>query len=425
MVDHLLQGIVRSANIQHIVKDTKSFVVELEQTILPTRDGIFVTADIASLYTNIDTAMGLTLVRRFLIEQQTSATHTELIMDLLTFVMQHSYLQFHESIFHQIDGTAMGTACAPTYANIVVYMLEKATIHDMSHSVHLYRRFLDDVLVYMERDAAPEFMHRMNHLHAKLRFDFVIHSSEAAFLDLRIHKGKRFETSRIFDLSVHQKKMNLYLYIPFHSFHSDAMKRSFIQTELMRYIRNSSDIHDYLQLKQIFYQRLRDRGYPPSFLLTLFDSIFYSDRPFFLWPAATLHSHPLLLTHPPKSACLLRRIQRWKLQQSSSAWDSQPPPVFVIPYSPLSRVIPTRALLSKHWEIVQEAIESSIPKPIIAYQSSASLLKTLVYQKATQSAKMRVTTPLVAPSAKQSSIQRFFHAATPTTQATSFLNQMD
>ena len=35
--------------------------------------------------------------------------------------------------------------------------------------------------------------------------------------------------------------MNLYLYIPYNSFHTDAMKRSFIQTELMRYIRNSSD----------------------------------------------------------------------------------------------------------------------------------------------------------------------------------------
>lgn len=424
VVDHLLQEIVRAANISHIVKDTKSFVVELEATALPTRDGIFVTADIASLYTNIDTEMGLRLVRRFLLEQQVSATHTELIMELLTFVMRHSYLQFRELIFHQIDGTAMGTAVAPTYANIVVYMMEKDVLRDMRLSIHLYRRFLDDVFAYLDRASAAEFMYRMNHLHPKLRFEFVVHPSEASFLDLRIHKGQRFESKLIFDLSVHQKKMNLYLYIPYHSFHSAAMKRSFIQTELMRYIRNSSDRSEYAKLKQIFYQRLRDRGYPPSFLLPLFDSIFYSDRTFFLWPSATLHAHPQLHSHPPRSTCLQRRLIRWQRSQSAAV-TAPPPPVFVIPYSPLSRILPTRPLLCKHWEMVQEALEEPIPKPIIAYQSSPSLLKTLVYQRARQLERVRPAAPVAAATPVQRPIRRYFLPATSATTSAATLNQPD
>lgn len=429
VVDHLLQEIVRAANIQHIVKDTKSFVVELERTVVSTRDGIFVTADIASLYTNIDTEMGLRLVRRFLVEQQVNCTHTELIMDLLTYVMRHSYLAFRDSIFHQRDGTAMGTATAPTYANIVVYMLEQDTIRDMSATLHLYRRFLDDVFAYIDRAAAPELMHRLNHLHPKLRFDFVVHDSEAAFLDLRIHKGARFDASRIFDLSVHQKKMNLYLYIPYHSFHSAAMKRSFIQTELMRYIRNSSDRGDYVRIKQIFYQRLRDRGYPPSFLLPLFDSIFYADRHFFLYPAASLHAHPQLHSHPPRSMCLLRRQARWRRSHSpaSAPVAHQPPPVFVVPYSPLSRLVPTRALLCTHWELIQDAMDEPTPKPIIAYQSSPSLLKTLVYQRARlmEEARLAAQPAAAAPHTVQLPLTRFFTAATPATHATSSLDRPD
>ena len=421
VVDHLLQEIVRAARIPHIVKDTKSFVVELEQTILPTRDGIFVTADIASLYTNIDTDMGLRLVRQFLVEQNVSSIHSDLIMDLLTFVMRNSYLQFRDLILHQIDGTAMGTAAAPTYANIVVYMLEKQTIREMSanNSLHLYRRFLDDVFAYLEPNAVDEFKYRMNHLHPKLRFDFVVHSSEAAFLDLLIHKGPRFSSHCIFDLNVHQKKMNLYLYIPYHSFHSDAMKRSFIQTELMRYIRNSSQRDGYSQLKQIFYQRLRDRGYPSFFLLPIFDSIFYADRCFFLWPSATLHLHPLLHSQPPQSACLQRRLSRWKLSQSSLASPSshQPPPVFIIPYSPLSRLVPTRSLLCKHWDLIHEALDSSIPKPIIAYQSSPSLLKTLVYQRARNMERSQVVAAPAAAPAAQLSLRRYFTAAPPPTHS--------
>ena len=411
------------------MKDTKSFVVELEETVLPTRDGIFVTADIASLYTNIDTEMGLRLVRQFLVEQHVDSAHTELIMDLLTFVMRNSYLQFRDLILHQIDGTAMGTAAAPTYANIVVYMLEKSTIAEMTatRTLFLYRRFLDDVLAYLEPSAVEEFKCRMNHLHPKLRFDFVVHSSEAAFLDLHVYKGPRFSESSIFDLRVHQKKMNLYLYIPYHSFHSDAMKRSFIQTELMRYIRNSSQREHYSQLKQIFYQRLRDRGYPSFFLLPIFDSIFYADRCFFLWPSATLHLHPLLHSQPPQSACLQRRLHRWKLAQSSLASPSshQPPPVFVIPYSPLSRLVPTRSLLCKHWEIIQHAIDSSIPKPIIAYQSSPSLLKTLVYQRARLMEQSRVVAPPVAAAPVQASLRSYFAAAPPTTHSSISLHLPD
>lgn len=409
VVDHLLQEVVRKADIKHIVKDTKSFVVELENTIVPSADGIFITADIASLYTNIDTEMGLQLVRQFLVDCEVNATHISLIMDLLTFVMKNSYLQFRDKIYHQIDGTAMGTAAAPIYANIVVYMLEKNVIREMEQSVFLYRRFLDDVFAYIHPTAASEFMLRMNMLHPKLRFDFVTHPTESAFLDLRIHKGARFQTSRIFDLSVHQKKMNLYLYIPFHSFHTDAMKRSFIQTELMRYIRNSSDRKEYAQLKQTFFQRLRDRGYPSSFLVPIFDSIHYQDRCFFLSNTAELLQHPLRQTQPPMSLCLQRRIQRLQESQVKSGISS-PPAVFIIPYSPLSRVLPTRSILTKYWELVQEALDGDspaprTPKPIIAYQSESSLLKKLVFQRANRLEKKRIATQTQVPM-----VQRRIHS---------------
>jgi hypothetical protein len=303
-------------------------------------------------------------------------------------------------------------------------MLEVIVLNAMRSVLHLYRRFLDDVFAYLERSAVAEFTRRMNALHPKLRFDFVTHPTEAAFLDLHIHKGSRFETSSIFDLSVHQKKMNLYLYIPFNSFHTDAMKRSFIQTELMRYIRNSSDLKEYGKLKEIFYQRLRDRGYPHSFLQPLFHSIFYADRHFFLWPSATLHEHPLIHSAPPVSACLQKRIARWKqLQPSAPSESSIQPPVFIIPYTPLSRLLPTRSLLLKYWDLVQLALGPTLsPLPIMAYQSSPSLLTTLVYQRARRLERQRedkqsTSSAVQQRSSTQSDIMRFFGSAPANSQS--------
>ena len=435
VADHLLQEIFTAARIPHIVKDTKSLVAELERTPLLHRDGVFVTADIASLYTNIDTSVGLGLVNSFLHEQHVSEAHQRLIMDLVTFVMNNSYLQFDGVTYHQIDGTAMGTATAPVYANIVVYMLEKPVVDDMQrdrHVLHMYHRFLDDLFAFIARSAAAEFMARMNRLHPKLRFEFVQSESEAAFLDLRIHKGDRFAASGVFDLSVHQKKMNLYLYIPYNSFHTDAMKRGFIQTELMRYIRNCSDRTEYARIKNRFYQRLRDRGYPHEFLQPIFRNIFYADRPYFLHPAASLHEHPLLQSRPPLSQCLQRRLSRLQTTQLWSS-DRRPvglPPVFIIPYSPVSRLLPTRSLLSRHWDTLLAALSHAAPRPIIAYQSHASLMATLVYKRAANFERQRreaanAERPQPTASATQSHLQHFFHAAHSTSRKEQQLDQPD
>lgn len=379
LVDHLLQEVLRDAHLTHLVKDTKSFVVELEQTVLPTRDGVFVTADIASLYTNIDTALGLRLVREFLTEQKVATNMANCIMTLLTFVMKNSYLQFDGTIYLQIDGTAMGTACAPTYANIVVYMLERPVLKCMNNDLYLYRRFLDDVLAYVAPSRAVELQVRLNQLHPKIRFEFVTHASTASFLDLQISKGIRFCASSIFDLAVHQKSMNLYLYIPYTSYHPEAMKRSFILTELMRYIRNSSNHTQYVRIKHTFYQRLRDRGYPARFLLPLFNSIFYADRSYFLWPATRpLKEHPLMSTCPPVSDSLLRRVAR----QALDVPGTNSPPVFIVPYSPLSASVPTREVLVRYWYRVCETMNCDVPRPIMAYQSCPSLIKQLVYLRA-------------------------------------------
>ena len=382
VADHLLQHIFNEANIKWIVHDTKSLINDIEQHPIIQHDGIFLTADIASLYTNIDTELGLSLVEKFLIEQDTPDDHIKLIMDFLSFVMNNAYFTFGNDTYHQIDGTAMGTIVAPIYANIVVYMLERDIVQLFynNQSLYEYKRYLDDLFIFLSPDVVNEFMQAMNSLHSKLRFEFVQHPSEASFLDLLIHKGHRFTTHRIFDTRVHQKKMNLYLYIPYHSHHTSSSKRSFIQTELIRYIRNSSDQQDYIQLMHVFFQRLRDRGYPSWFLEPIFHSIHYCDRIHFLSDSTSITpSNPRIIAHPPQSLCLINKLNRHRPQQQNKQLQQL---VFIIPYNPLSALIPIRRILSEHWGKLQLAFSSvQIVKPIIAYQSCPSLTKTLVFAK--------------------------------------------
>lgn len=395
VADHLLQDVMKQAKIPWLVKDTKSLINDIETMHIDgaQREAVFVTADIASLYTNIDTVMGLQLVEEFLRLHHVHQYRIDLVMALLHFVMTNSYLSFNDVVYHQVDGTAMGTSCAPPYANIIVYMLERKVLTAMAAHIHTYRRFLDDIWALVDASAVPAFILAINSLHPKLRFECVTSATDAIFLDLHISKGRRFRSSGIFDLRVHQKSMNLYLYIPFSSFHPLAMKTSFIQTELMRYIRNSSDREEYTKIKKLFFERLRDRGYPRQFLLTIFNSIFYDDRPYFLLPASSLAAVVGTGTGPtaapPRSQVLLRRLHRQGFHTSPgpAAVMSSSPPVFIIPYSPLSRVVPTRSILLANWSALAAAAGPALARPpIIAYQSQPNLMKTLVYGKARVSA---------------------------------------
>jgi len=271
-----------------------------------------------------------------------------------------------------------------------VYMLERQVIQRMKEHIYVYRRFLDDVFVYMHADAVAEFQSSMNSLHVKLKFDFVVDSLESSFLDLLIHKGERFHTDGRFDLRVHQKKMNLYLYIPYLSFHTDAAKKSWIVGELQRYIRNSSSNTDYVNLKQVFYQRLRQRGYPHHFLLPLFNTIHYQDRCYFLSPSDQhIDQHHLYRRQPPISQCIINRVIR-ETRRTNSSTDSTRPLVFVIPYTPLSLLVPTRSLLLSAWHVLTLSFGTTTPPmPIIAYQSYPSIAARLVHVKAARMEKTR------------------------------------
>ena len=59
-------------------------------------------------------------------------------------------------------------------------------------------------------------------------------------------------------------------------------------------------------------------------------------------------NHPTIHSHPPVSECLRRRLAR----QAKFNPDNRNLRYFVVPYTPLSRVVPTRQIISHHWWIL-------------------------------------------------------------------------
>ena len=399
VVDWFLQPLLHS--IPWLVKDSTQLINKIEQTQLreEQRDCILLTADISSLYTNIPTTLALQLIRAYLLELNWNMDKVELVMTLLNIVMRNNYFTFRDRTYHQINGTAMGTATGPSYANLFVFLLERAIIYNMlGVIIHFYFRYLDDVLLAVDAQHVQAVQQRFNALHPALKFEFVSSSSSAAFLDLYIYKGERFEKEQIFDVRVHQKSMNLYLYIPFRSFHTTATKKSWIVAELQRYIKFSSHFRDYVQLRQVFFHRLRARGYPRSFLLPLFTSVSYTSR------LRLLRRHPPLSStvnvqsvdrvagHTPVNGMIIHECQDDDKRMSTDTKTVRT--VFVTEYNRMTQNMPLGRIVRMYWERVRAVCPTFTP-PLLAWKSAPSLARMLIFRKNQQQRQQKQITQTV------------------------------
>lgn len=121
------------------------------------------------------------------------------------------------------------------------------------------------------------------------------------------------------------------------------MKKSFITAELTRYIRNCSSIQDYSIVKNLFFTRLRARGYPVNFLLPLFNSVTFRSRSELLDNYTNRHKHKSLESKPI-------------------------PTVFVTPFDSTAQHVRFKQLLSENFPT-----SLNLSKPIISYSRAPRL----------------------------------------------------
>lgn len=93
------------------------------------------------------------------------------------------------------------------------------------------------------------------------------------FLDLLLFLQAGTLHHRLF-----QKPIAQFLYIPFFSEHPKTAKLAFIKGELIRYAIVSSAPSFFHEEANLFFKRLRARGYPLNFLVRAFSGISYSLR---------------------------------------------------------------------------------------------------------------------------------------------------
>jgi hypothetical protein len=312
-----------------IIPDSKTFCRDILNIRIPAGKEIWlVSGDVVAMYPNIPIEDGITQIATILdvspmrfdtLEEAVELdinSLDELAVLLLRLVLKNNYVSFGGRTFRQIVGTAMGTAVAPTYANLFLAGYEVSALKEFKTALLYYGRFIDDTFAIIQGnlDTVLSFQKRFGELHPNMKMEWTQSKFQLPFLD--VHVSLEVDPSVLSRSTlvqvvtrVYQKALNSYLYIPWMSCHSDASKHAWVKGELIRYVRLSSKVEDFKKIRQLFSSRLRARGYPGRWLRKIFSEVSYvEERPKALlprpqapisdWePAAKLYV--LKLTHNP------------------------------------------------------------------------------------------------------------------------------
>ena len=144
------------------------------------QNSILVTMDIIGAYQNIPQNDGIECLKEALEERIVKDISTDFLTSLMELIQRHNIFEFHDSLWRQIIGTAMGSHPAPPYANIYLAKridekltaLSKTFQNKGKGFMKLFKRFLDDILNVFVGSSKElhNFFDQINKIHPTLKF---------------------------------------------------------------------------------------------------------------------------------------------------------------------------------------------------------------------------------------------------------------
>ena len=150
---------------------------------------LLVLMDVTSLYTNIPHEDGIKAAEEVWETRTVKDPPTQILIKLLTLVLKCNNFEFNGRHYLQIQGTAMGTKMAPSYANLFMGRLEKQLLQSVTPKLLSWLRFIDDIdMKWIHgRETLEAFLDTVNSFHPTIRFTAEVSNDKHVFLDTTSH----------------------------------------------------------------------------------------------------------------------------------------------------------------------------------------------------------------------------------------------
>ena len=263
-LDSFLQPLASSH--PSFIKDTFDFIDKITSIDIP-ENALLVTADVESMYTNIQHSLGLEALRKCLDRNpDPSRPPTHTFLTLMDLTLSRNDFYFDGAFYLQTCGTAMGKRYAPSYANIFMAEWERTIFDKTPNLPLLYLRFLDDIFMIWTHgeEALEEFLQILNSDNPCIKLTIETSKSSLNFLDVTtfIDPDNPFRLST----KVYHKPTDTMQLLHHSSFHPKHTFRGLIKSQVLRFHRLSSKKSDFEKSCQELFTVLKHRGYTHRFL---------------------------------------------------------------------------------------------------------------------------------------------------------------
>ena len=266
------------------IKDTSDFIKKIVETKDINKDTILVTLDLKSLYTNIPNHEGIEAVKSALNSVSQKPIATKVIIKFLFLILTLNNFVFNGIHYLQKIGCAMGTICAPNYANIFMGRFEKTYIYPyINQFSNFHCRFIDDIFFIWNGTGIQlqEFIKKLSNRHPTIKFDFKFSKTSTEFLDTTVYKNK--EQNKLLT-TVYCKPTDRRNFLHYTSAHPRSLIKSIPYSQALRLKKICAETSELSKNLQVLKKSFINRGFKEKFLDTEFQRLSEIERDALLTP---------------------------------------------------------------------------------------------------------------------------------------------
>ena len=349
------------------LKDTSDFlrsIDKINKENIIDDDSILVTWDVKGLYTNIPHEEGLKRLQDKLNQRTNPEAPTWLLVNMMELILKNNIFTFHDQLFRQDIGTAMGSPPAPDYANIFMepidIKIEELAAQKRNLLLLLLKRFLDDYFSLFKGSTKDihKLFEEMNQMHPSIKFTMT-HTSKLKESDTEsCNCEKKFSIPFLdvlcsikngaIDTTLYRKETDKNMYLLPSSCHAKTVSKSIPYSLAIRIVRICSDPENRDKELKKLKSRLLNRNYDNK-----------------------------ILESAIKRA---RNVPRQSLLKPVLKPEVNSRPVFAVTFDP--RTPPFPSVLAKHWRAMtsQDAhLAQVFPlPPLVAYKRQRNIRDRLI-----------------------------------------------
>lgn len=244
------------------IKDTNDFLAKLKSIVVP-KNAALVTIDVKSLYTNIDTKLGLAAIREAFLEYPDPLRADLEILNLLEICLTENTFIFDDKNMIQENGAAMGHGYSVHYSNVFMVKWEVGAMANCTLLPIFFARFIDDMFILWTHgfEEFKRFFNILNNHLGCIKLTYVYDLNKVDFLDVTVFKGSRFEETGVLDTKVYFKPTDSHQLLHTSSFHPKHIFSSVVRSQVIRFNRICNNKSDFNSACSILFLSLRQRGY--------------------------------------------------------------------------------------------------------------------------------------------------------------------